>query len=560
MFTRAVKVISLIAFCVLCAAFLASCASTEGRTLEKVVAAENRAKKAEEPSQKPSENEGESEKDKKGLKIESDPSQAEVWIDGKYLGITPLLVESLPQGRHEVVLRKTGYYSGGTWIDFSSDYLLYKTDLKQITGFLQLSVTPANGSITVAGDGASPGMIELPVGNSSVRVRAFGYKDYNSTVTIMEKSVTSLDVVLETAPFELTGLWVPKTSVNPDNPGALGFLDGGFSVTGPGSGEVTIQDKSSLVLFSRKLPEFETWNQGFTLQLGQTSGKALPDGEYTLAVSAKGSGSDATSRKEVAIHIDRTLKVAVRSVWSGGSGLLYAPVAEVLPQGDFQVSMLGAVFAADSIFRAPATLGVRAGLGGGVELDAVGGVIIGADNAPFMASFGARWNLLTPKDSFGPGSAVETRISMQYNPNARSVLLTDTFANFTGLSVGVPVQLSLGSVSFLGSVGATVSLWYPYRMHSDFSPEQGLVTWLYLRGGVMIDTGGLTAGISASTRTQPLPGGVTLLGWPIPFQVGAEAHWLIPDTRILLSGIVAGEYENGDNYYFMGGGGIGFIY
>ena len=84
--------------------------------------------------------------------------------------------------------------------------------------------------------------------------------------------------------------------------------------------------------------------------------------------------------------------------------------------------------------------------------------------------------------------------------------------------------------------------------------------WLYLRGGAFLETGSLMLGISASTRTEPLPGGAAFLSSPIPFQLGVEAHWLIPGTRLLLTAIMAGEYENSDNYYFMGGGGLSFLY
>jgi hypothetical protein len=91
-------------------------------------------------------------------------------------------------------------------------------------------------------------------------------------------------------------------------------------------------------------------------------------------------------------------------------------------------------------------------------------------------------------------------------------------------------------------------------------PLFGAVGWLYLRGGVLIDLGDVMFGISASTRTEPLPGGISLLSSPIPFEAGAEIHWLIPGTRLLLSAIAAGEYQDSSNYYIMGGAGLGYLY
>jgi hypothetical protein len=116
-------------------------------------------------------------------------------------------------------------------------------------------------------------------------------------------------------------------------------------------------------------------------------------------------------------------------------------------------------------------------------------------------------------------------------------------------------------VSGLLSFGVAGSLWYPYLFQSDgVTPQFGPVTWLYVRAGVLLDLGSVSAGISASTRTQQLPGGVAFLGSPIPFETGAEIHWLIPGTSLVVSGILAGEYQDSNNYYFMGGGGLGFLY
>jgi hypothetical protein len=313
------------------------------------------------------------------------------------------------------------------------------------------------------------------------------------------------------------------------------------------------------------LPEFTTWDQSFSWNVRDSSGNALPDGTYTLAVRAQGDGSEAPVERETTIQVDRTLKIAPRSMWSGSAGLLYAPVAEVLPAGDYQVSFLGAGVAVGNptLFRAPVQLGARVGLGDSVEVDAAAGLIISSVSAPFTATVSAKYNLLTPHGDYGTSSAVLAKLTVQYNPavTGGGVLMTDTFANFTGLSLEVPFQLTLGAMNLILSAGATGSLWYPYRVNLvDNSPLQSAVGWLYLRGGAFLETGLLMLGISASTRTEPLPGGVAFLSSPIPFQLGAEAHVLIPGTRLLVSAIMAGEYQNSDNYYFMGGGGLSFLY
>jgi hypothetical protein len=545
---------------------LSSCATSKGATLGKVLAAEagggTSGNAPSKPSQRPSPNPLES---KKGLEIVTDPDNAEIWIDGTFRGLSPYIAEDLSLGWHKITLRKTGYYETSGWADFESDYMLYQASLVQMIGYLEISVSPQNSIVSVGGQEISPGLNTLPVGDYSLSVRSFGYSDYVESVTIQEKSVTSLSVALQPAEFSISSLSVPKTGINPDNPGLLGVLEVNLSVTGPGSGELRILNEGSVEVFSKALPEFTTWDQSFSWDVRDSSGNALPDGTYTLAVKAHGDGSESQIEREAAIRVDRTLKVAPRSMWSGSAGLLYAPVAEVLPAGDYQLSFLGAGIAASNPpgFQAPVQLGARVGIGESFELDASAGLIVSSASTPFAASVSAKWNLLSPHGSYGTSSAVLAKLAVQYNASSSGggVLMTDTFANFTGLSIEAPFQLTLGAMNLLLSVGATGSLWYPYRFNADgITPSQGAVGWLYLRGGAFLETGSLMLGISASTRTEPLPGGIAFLSSPIPFQLGAEAHWLIPGTRLLATLILAGEYENSDNYYFMGGGGLGFLY
>lgn len=561
--TKCARALAALALCVAAGLLLSSCATSKGATLGKVMAAEagggTGGNPPSRPSERPAPNPPES---KQGLEIVTDPDNAEVWIDGAFRGLSPYIAEDLPRGWHKIMLRKTGYYETSGWADFESDYMLYQASLVQMIGYLQISVSPQNSIVSVGGQEISPGLNTLAVGDYLLRVRSFGYSDYQESITIQEKSVTTLSVSLQPAEFSISSFSVPKPGINPDNPGLLGVLDVNLFVTGPGTGELRILNEGSVEVFSKALPEFTTWDQSFSWNVRDSSGNALPDGTYTLAVKAQGDGSETQIERETAIRVDRTLKIAPRSMWSGSAGLLYAPVAEVLPAGDFQVSFLGAGIAAGAAFQAPVQLGARIGVGESIEVDASAGLIISSVATPFAASVSAKWNLLSPHGSYGTSTAVLAKLAVQYNPSAPGggVLMTDTFANFTGLSIEMPFQLTLGAMNLMLSAGATGSLWYPYRVNPDNTPTQGAVGWLYLRGGAMLEAGSLMVGISASTRTEPLPGGIAFLSSPIPFQLGAEAHWLIPGTRLLVTVMLAGEYEDSDNYYFMGGGGLSFLY
>jgi hypothetical protein len=275
-----------------------------------------------------------------------------------------------------------------------------------------------------------------------------------------------------------------------------------------------------------------------------------------VVISALGDNGE-SSEQETTLSVDRTLKIAPRSVWDGSSGLLYSPVAEVLPANEFQASALGAAYSEGALLQAPFSLGIRLGIGSRLEIDASGAIIPSSAAVPFALGAAIRWNFLSPTGEYGLEAAVEGKASFQYDssPTGGNVLLTDTFTNFTGLDVAVPLQLVSGPVSILGSLGVIGSLWTPYG-----STTPSLVSWLYLRGGLLADIGSVTTGLSATVRTQPLQGGFPALGSSFPFQLGAEVHWLVPGSHVFVSGIVASEFDNISSYYFMGGGGLGFLY
>jgi hypothetical protein len=549
--------------CCCAALFLASCASTSGSTLATVSAAEKPIQTPKTAPSRPVPPPSSSDV-KKGLAIATDPAYAEVWVDGVFKGLSPYTFTDISAGWHSILLRKDGYRDSTAWLEFTGDYVLYQATLEQIKGFLRVSVTPSDSIVTVGGDRVSPGLIQLPVGAYAVRVRAFGFKDFQASVTIAENAITEVVVVLDPAPFALTSWTVPKTSVNPQNPGLLGTLDVLFSVTAPGGGTLRVRDAGGAVVYERDLPGFTTWDQRFSWNARDARGQALPDGSYALELSVHGDGSETAETRRADITVDRSLKIAPRSVWSGGAGLLYAPVAEVLPPGDFQVEALGCGIynPLTGALRAPVLLSGRVGVAGGWEADAAAGVLATTDATHVLVNAAARWNWLPPRGGSGTSASLLFKAAGQFTPLVGGVapLMTDTFANFTGVSVEAPFQVLLGPVSAVLSAGVTGSWWHPYGFADDGTAAAGPVAWMYLRGGVLLDWGPVSIGLSASTRTEQLPGGVALLADPVPFQAGAEAHWLIPGTRLVLSGIFAGEYQDEADFYFMGGGGLGFLY
>ncbi|HEY9593500.1 MAG TPA: PEGA domain-containing protein, partial [Spirochaetia bacterium] len=373
-------------------ALLASCATSRGSTLATVLTTQQGgtppASPFTPPPQAPAQSPPQS---RQGLEISTDPSSVEVWIDGTLKGLSPIILTDIVTGWHRVVLRKTGYHETSAWVDFNSDYMFYQATLTRITGFLQLSVTPGAAAVTLDGGPIDPGLLTLGIGTYTLSARLFGYTEYRAQVTINEAAVTNVAISLSEAPFAVTTFSVPKKTVNPENPGLLGRVEGRFSVTGPGSGEIQVIDGAGATVLSRRLPDFTTWDQSFTWNVHDGNGDALPDGVYTIVLVAVAPGKDTVTRSAV-VSVDRTLKIAPRSLWSGSAGLLYAPTTDVLPEGDYQLGILAAGIALSNpdVFQAPAQLGARVGLGSSLELDATVGAIASSAAFPVGASVALR--------------------------------------------------------------------------------------------------------------------------------------------------------------------------
>ncbi len=171
--------------------------------------------------------------------------------------------------------------------------------------------------------------------------------------------------------------------------------------------------------------------------------KPLPDGTYRVVLTGKSRDSSVTETETISITIDSSVMIRYRALWNGTSGLLYSPTAEVLPFGDLQISFIltGHQGPVDNVtvFTAPANLSIRFGIGKEYELNILGSLILGnTDNIPLGASISLKKRIIRLKSplSFTAGFLIKAAY--------QEGTTTDRFANSTGLSAGIPLQLSAG--------------------------------------------------------------------------------------------------------------------
>ena len=141
-----------------------------------------------------------------GLLVETDPTEAEIWIDGEPEGTSPLELNGLPFGEHTVRIAKDGFLPLEESFDLAEgepvDPLVFALQPEGISLFLES--VPAGAAVTV--DGKSLGTtpledVEIDPGQHEVRVARRGYETWRSLVVAQAgESVNLVARLRSTAP------------------------------------------------------------------------------------------------------------------------------------------------------------------------------------------------------------------------------------------------------------------------------------------------------------------------------------------------------------------------
>lgn len=535
---------------------LSGCAVVSGSTFDSVMAAED-ADAGEETG------DSDEESGDAPLRIVTDPDDAEVFIDGRSRGSTPLDVESIDPGSYLLVIEKDGYYEVRRWVAVpGSGSLVVDVELEQITGFIDVAPRPPDATVRVDAEELDDGFAELPIGTYTLEVRRFGYRAYETRVRIREDEVTRLSVDLEPAPFEVDGLSTWRNAFNPENPGRVGTTLVSYEVSAPGRGELVIRDEAGAVVARVAQGPYETWEQEYRWDGTDEGGRPVADGVYEVSLSATGDDGryeEATTT----VRVDRSLVVRFRSIWSATPGLLYAPARSALPASQLQVSAQVAGVVAPGpdglVARFPGRVGARLGLGAGFELFGFGGFVAHSEPTEDRGAAGGAvsWDGISAQA--GPatvGAGLAAGGSWRSpGPDGRYAG-PDSQASFPGFFVSLPLSARVGLVSLLVAPEYRLTpAEVVYGSDLLASEEWGGIG--YLRTGLLVDTGRLSIGASAAMRSERFEEGLSL---DPPVLGGIEIHWIVPGSSIAVSGLLAGEFDSTRDFYAMGGLGIGVLF
>ena len=488
--------------------------------------------------------------------IQSSPSGADVYINHLYRGKTPLTMEKLDNGRYLLTLEKDGYYSENRTIQYDGESShTYDISLKQITGYLSLDVEPEDASIYI--DGSSAGSYaELPIGMHSVTVREFGYIEQSANVMIYKESVTEKKISLEKAEFEISYFNISKSAFNPINPGTLGTLGISFRVESFGSGVITIQSEDGKEVWKHEFSRFTTWQQSEVWNGRTKNGNALPDGTYIVTLKASGVDSEKEFKYSETVRIDSSIIIKYRATTSGNSGLLFCPSPDVLPPAGAQLSSLFVLHLNESAnaggYRMPLHFSLRVGAFKRTELTIQSTLFLsGNDPVPFSYGLSGKYKFL----SAGPGNLFETAITAKLTKMNNTAV--DSFSNYTGLSVGLPLSLAFGNTSFYITPETTVSTEYSNFLSLSNIPDKTFYSWLYGRAGLLYEKQRWGIGASGAVRSAPFSSGFKM---QLPFSLGAEAYSILFGSNLFITGEITAEIASIDNFYISGGFGTGVLF
>ncbi|MBL4681265.1 MAG: PEGA domain-containing protein [Pseudomonadales bacterium] len=136
------------------------------------------------------------------LHIKTDPdSAAEIYIDQEFIGSSPITLENISAGLHDISIKSERY------LDYDTEILI---EGKRVEQYLSTPLSPAWANISISSKppanifieeklmGRSPSVIEIIQGEREIKIQKKGYKSWESSISV----TAGIDQVLDTVILE----------------------------------------------------------------------------------------------------------------------------------------------------------------------------------------------------------------------------------------------------------------------------------------------------------------------------------------------------------------------
>ena len=132
--------------------------------------------------------------------ISSTPPGADIYIDNKYMGITPTDIWNVSEGYHTIIIQKTGLTRWEKKIYVSSDMTVIDAILQNISGSVSVSSEPAKADIYIDKEymGITPALLDdISPGYHSLKIKKSGHKEWKKIILVRSHKTTSVSVSLQ---------------------------------------------------------------------------------------------------------------------------------------------------------------------------------------------------------------------------------------------------------------------------------------------------------------------------------------------------------------------------
>lgn len=484
--------------------------------------------------------------------IRANVQNANVYLNNILQGQAPLSLNNLSSGVYLLSVKKAGYTTEEFYIRVrEGKSYRYYVELKKNVGIIEIEDVPYGSVVYVDGVKMSDYRFEVETGWHSVKVRAFGYKDFSTDIYVKRRSFNSIPVELEKANFEITSFSASKQKFNPFYKGTIGECEFDISVTTDSQefGFFEITTINGEVVFSRHLNHFSTWTQTVHWNGRSDDGQLLPSGIYIATVTIDG------ITKKISTIIDYSLVYQLVDINSLGISIGTTSTAFVLPKSStvFNFALEPTWNNNFSFYGIPFEVGFAHSLANWAEFTLRMKCFAGIEETPIMLNLGLKLAGKTNAFCYG--------IGVKYGYSSEPVYEPYGFSYGSGLG-------------FTGALGIQgLGYYFGYASEYVFGSKTGAFsedndTW---KNGIALlvqptQNVAIKAWSNLHSNFNHYEDSVNAAKnnsenyWTRCIDSGIGISLTIPTTYIIFDAKLMNVTYFGDSSYFMGSVGLSFLY
>ncbi|MFW6222664.1 MAG: PEGA domain-containing protein [Bacteroidota bacterium] len=199
------------------------------------------------------------------LTVNSQPPNSTVYLNGQIKGNTPITLNNLSAGTHQIQIKQTGYETFNQQIQINAgEHKVLNANLDKINhlGTVNINTYPKTANVTIDGNyfpnNNGQVQVQLNAGTHQLTVSASGYKTQSMQFSLNSGEFKQLSVQLEETMAEVDILSNPTSADVYINGSDTGYTTGRRFMVSPGSYDITIKKSG-----------YQDWSTNTTLSSGK---------------------------------------------------------------------------------------------------------------------------------------------------------------------------------------------------------------------------------------------------------------------------------------------------